>query len=950
MRLVTLDAETYWAQDYSLSKMSPLEYVMDDRFELISLAIKVDNHPTDVFFGKDIERALSKVETLWDDALVVGHSLSGFDAYILAYRLGIRPKMWGCTLAMARPLHAKTCGLSLGKLVEHYGLGVKDNAALINTKGKRLADFTRDERAAMAEYNRADVEQCHGLFHRLKKHINPAEMWQIDTLVRMRTEPQFELDMKLLETTAAEEAERKRKALLDLSSLLEVDPSTDDDETVETIRAELASAPRFSALLERLGVEVPMKTSPTNPERTIPALSKTDEAFLAFQEHDNELVAAATRARLDVKSTLLESRIKSWLAYGRAAGGMMPMPLNYCGADTTGRDSGADSLNVQNQPRVNPANPKPTDCLRNSLRAPKGKMVIVADQSGIELRVNHFLWQVEESMALYQANPGKADLYRAFAANLYGKDQAEISQSERHLGKLSQLLLQFGGSAPVFKRTARIMGGVDMPVHAEGDEMSADKIVRAWRAKYHAIVSGWRKCGEALGHIAAGREAEVDDWGLVHTCKEGFALPSGRLIRYPDLRQEEAGQWDDGRVKMSWVYAHGRHKAWIHGSKAVENCLAGDTEVLTDSGWKPIVDVLTTDRIYDGDEFVRHAGLIAQPPRSCITVDGVRMTPDHEVLCHDGWKPAAEVTRPVRPEIRDAYSVEPCGVKRAPHAVGVQVRLWKPGHQAGGSRDSGAQTRRHAKLRVRDSRPDVIVVKTARDVQASSLRGVSLHDRPVPSALTPSLAQLRRTWHRGVRAVAGTVRELLGGHGAFVPAGAGPGSHRQRWPVQPGELSVGRSANQRHEQAQFGARGGHTGIEPGVGDRQDDAIQPPQGGVAGSLVDHTTGLPEPVYDLRNCGPRHRFVVRGATGPLIVHNCVQALARDSIFECALEYYKRTGLRPALRVHDELVYVVEESHAQDLLDELQAVMRTPPKWFPELVVWSEGSAAETYGDAK
>ena len=111
---------------------------MDERFQIISLGIKVDNHPTDVFFGKDVERTLAKVKDLWGDAMVLAHNNSGFDSYVLTYRLGIKPKMWGCTLAMARPLHAKTCGLSLAALVKHYGLGVKDSAALINTRGKRL--------------------------------------------------------------------------------------------------------------------------------------------------------------------------------------------------------------------------------------------------------------------------------------------------------------------------------------------------------------------------------------------------------------------------------------------------------------------------------------------------------------------------------------------------------------------------------------------------------------------------------------------------------------------------------------------------------------------------------------------------------------------------------------------------------------------------------------------
>ena len=33
------------------------------------------------------------------------------------------------------------------------------------------------------------------------------------------------------------------------------------------------------------------------------------------------------------------------------------------------------------------------------------------------------------------------------------------------------------------------------------------------------------------------------------------------------------------------------------------------------------------------------------------------------------------------------------------------------------------------------------------------------------------------------------------------------------------------------------------------------------------------------YDLINCGPRSRFVVLGDSGPFIVHNCAQSIARD-----------------------------------------------------------------------
>jgi len=83
---------------------------------------------------------------------------------------------------------------------------------------------------------------------------------------------------------------------------------------------------------------------------------------------------------------------------------------------------------------------------------------------------------------------------------------------------------------------------------------------------------------------------------------------------------------------------------------------------------------------------------------------------------------------------------------------------------------------------------------------------------------------------------------------------------------------------------------------------------------------------------------------------IDENIVQHLARCVIADNALAVQKLTKLNPALMVHDELVYIVPEDEAEIMLDIVQQVMRTPPTWWPELVTWSEGDIADTYGDAK
>ena len=44
------------------------------------------------------------------------------------------------------------------------------------------------------------------------------------------------------------------------------------------------------------------------------------------------------------------------------------------------------------------------------------------------------------------------------------------------------------------------------------------------------------------------------------------------------------------------------------------------------------------------------------------------------------------------------------------------------------------------------------------------------------------------------------------------------------------------------------------------------------------------------------------------------------------------------------------MVDEADAEPALAKLQGIMRTPVSWWPQLVTWSEGDIADTYGDAK
>ena len=564
MRIITLDFETYWDAQHSLGKLNPAAYIMHPQTELQSLAFKEDDGETRVLFGEDAIRWWVE-HTDFSDAMLVGHNMAGFDAGILAWRLGVNPKAWACTLAMARQVGAaQRAGGSLAKLAAGFGLGEKLSLEATNTKGKRLEDFTPVEIEAMRTYNKVDVDLCHALFVRLLPHVGKRSMKLIDMTIRMMTEPRFVVDRPLLEQTLVDLERKQHEMLLDVGRDMALFAEAPDDEIVEAARKVLASAPKFAKFLRSRGVEVPMKVS-ARTGKEIPALAKTDEGMLALLEHDDPDIAAASAARLGVKSTQLGTRTQAFLDVSALFDSKMPVFLTYGGAGKTLRWSGFAGLNHQNLPRIGKT-PKASDALRKCLTAPPGHKVVVADLSGIELRMMHFFWGVPYSTALYRADPEKTDLYKIFAAKLYKKPEHEVTKEERQIGKVAQLQLQYGSGAKKFVDMAKLMGGVKIT------QEQSEEVVRVYRTEHPEIVAGWRIMSTAMEQILAGKTGmEIDPHGLCHVIRGGIQTPRGRLL-YPKLgwsRNEETGY-------KEWHYIErGRSRkpepVRIYGAKMAQN-------------------------------------------------------------------------------------------------------------------------------------------------------------------------------------------------------------------------------------------------------------------------------------------------------------------------------------------------------------------------------------------
>lgn len=529
MNILTIDFETYYASDFSLSKMTTEEYIRDPRFEVIGVSVQVDDGEPEWFSGdaQEMHQFLKKFD--WEHSLALAHNAM-FDGAILNWIYNIRPKGWLDTLSMARALHGTEVGGSLKVLAEHYNVGVKGEEVL-NALGKRRLDFDEASLARYGEYCSNDVALTYAIFGLMAEDFPTKELHLIDLTLRMFTEPVLRLNAGLLSSHLLKERQRKEELLQNF-----------DKDT-------LMSNPQFAEVLRGFGVEPPMKVSPTTGKETY-AFSKTDEAFKALLEHENPSVQALVAARLGTKSTIEETRTERFL--GIAGRGALPVPLRYYAAHT-GRWGGDDKLNLQNLPRNSP--------LKYAILAPDGYVMIDSDSSQIEART--LAWLAEQDDLVEAFDRGE-DVYKIMASAIYGKGVESITKDERFVGKTTILGAGYGMGAQKFQAQLKNFG-----VTVELDE--AKRIIDTYRSTYPKIAAFWKAAGRAIEAVMDNQVTTLGrDNVLQIDGRNGIRLPNGLYLKYPNLRYY---QNSDGKTEM--VYDTKRGKAVIpnriYGGKATEN-------------------------------------------------------------------------------------------------------------------------------------------------------------------------------------------------------------------------------------------------------------------------------------------------------------------------------------------------------------------------------------------
>lgn len=580
MELLTLDFETYYGDDYTLSKMTTEQYVRDERFETIGVGFEHRGVASWYEHG-GFQQLCKRVD--WSRTAVLAHH-AHFDGLILHHHYGVKPAFWFDTLSMGRALHGTEVGNSLAKLAQHYGVGTKGNE-VVHAKGKRRADF--DEWPLYGQYCVNDCHLTREIFLKMLPHFPRAELELIDLTVRMFTEPVLLLDDASMGAYLIRERQRKAELL----------------DRINADKSQLMSNDKFALLLASMGVTPPRKESPTavnedgTPKRTW-AFAKTDPGMKELLTHDDADVVAVVEARVGVKSTINQTRTERLLKMS-SGGRALPVYLKFSGAHTH-RLSGGDKLNWQNFRRTSKGSDVGT--IRNSIIAPPGHKIVVCDSAQIEART--LAWFARQ-MDLVGAFRQGRDVYSEFATEAYGRLVDRKKNPDDFIpgfvGKTCVLGLGFQMGGPKFAATMLqgAMGGppvrftkqdlvnlgidpapfLNNPkkvaqalelVHSMSDHeklihcLVADAFVTKYRKRSPQIVALWGFMGEVVEWMAEGREAEFGHLGVMRTAHEKLILPNSMTLRYPELRRDSKGEW---------TYYAGRGRTKIYGGKLTENVI-----------------------------------------------------------------------------------------------------------------------------------------------------------------------------------------------------------------------------------------------------------------------------------------------------------------------------------------------------------------------------------------
>jgi DNA polymerase I-like protein with 3'-5' exonuclease and polymerase domains len=436
--------------------------------------------------------------------------------------------------------------------------------------------------------------------------------------------------------------------------------------------------------------------------------------------------------------------------------------------------------------------------------------------------------------------------------------------------KLAELLREMGVEPPM-KVSPRT--GKDAFAFSKTDE-EFKALLEHENPLVQAVVAARLGVKSTLEETRTERFLQITERGTLPVQLRYYAAHTGRWGGDGKLNLQNLPR--GGALKKSILAPEG-HVIVDSDSSQIE-CVVADTRVLTrDRGYIKITDITTRDLLWDGIEWVRHAGVVFKGYREVIEYGGITGTPDHVVYTTSGRLPLHEARTQNAELLVGEHGGEAIRVmdrtpsgdthNRSPTRVGSL----RPVH----ARKTGSGAR--------PARGEVYAVPGACR-RESNICGAPPRCREGATAAVLSYSGEHQSYKYEpcVRRVSAGghpeqvlfVRRVCRPHMGAVPTrklrGVGTGPYRQHGALRAGQFARGYPGAERPEPGPkyYGGIRRRAHERAAVSPRRGAEMPPNHGVTVAPQRAHGGGNLVPVYDIINCGPRSRFTANG----VIISNC------------------------------------------------------------------------------
>jgi DNA polymerase len=545
--LFVIDFETYFDAAYTLKKMSIPEYVNDPRFEFTGVGwaeIKPGKEWHTHFVGGKIltqDRTGNYFSALYGrnlENVTVVIQNAHYDAYILKKIFDITPP-YVLDVKMLSHHRESRASAKLKDIADR--LKCRPKGETMQFKGLRWDDMTLEQRQAHDNYCQDDVFiEGTAAIKWLPSLSNPAlELPMMRHTLKLWLDSPIRFDFALAENLTNQMSNLLNETMAAAGTDVKILGSP-----LQFSEAILAAMPEGERTLPmKKGKPSKRMIELTGQDNMIPAFAKTDDGFLSLLVHPSEQVRILAKARQSAKSWPNHiKRIAKMARMAMANGGILPIPLTYCGAHTA-RWSGCEGINPQN---MGSKSHELVNHIRWLLIPPPGYSFLIVDYSSIEAVMLAWLSHQDD---LLDGFARREDVYSVFAGKLFGarvrkakkddpKALADLYSLRRAFGKQGILGCGYGmGGNKFFIRMgddevlrAKITAG-------EYDVNMAHRVVKTYRTTYPRIPKHWSKIEGAFRQAVRTENTWFPSESGTTFIRKGsmvyMKLPSGRFMRYP---------------------------------------------------------------------------------------------------------------------------------------------------------------------------------------------------------------------------------------------------------------------------------------------------------------------------------------------------------------------------------------------------------------------------------